>query len=101
MTDHLRSPFGEAVQLDRAAFERDLVGVAVAAGAQLVALPRATWGAWGVAGVGGDRRGPRVVVDATGRAAAVVRAGGATIEHADRLVAVVGILPGAAGPAAR
>ncbi len=91
-TDHLRSPFGEAVQVDRAAIERDLVGAAVAAGARLLAQPRATWGTWAQPAVDVGRRGPRVVVDATGRAAMVVRAGGATIERTDRLVAVVGIL---------
>jgi flavin-dependent dehydrogenase len=81
---------GPGLRLDRRVLDAALLVVAHGAGATVVAMPRAAWPALAV--LPGQAGGPQVVVDASGRAASVARAAGWTLERADRLVAIAGVL---------
>ena len=89
--DSLFSPYGDGLHLDRARFDAQLLASAEAAGARVI---EATWDArderWDGTGAGGAIL--PVMVDCTGRAAAVARAAGAVVERLDALVAVAGVL---------
>lgn len=86
VVDHLLSPFGDAIQVDRGGLDDSLRQAAADAGATLVHGPRRAWGQFA------EPAGPRVVIDASGRAATVARGAGGRSERADRLVAIVGVL---------
>ena len=89
MTDFVFSPYGDGLHLDRACFDAHLRTVAAASGARVLS------GTWDVRRVSASGRDPgpiRVIVDCTGRSAAVARAAGASIDRLDRLVAVAGVL---------
>lgn len=80
-TDYMNSVYGAGLRLDRARFDAWLRERAAAAG---VVVHPERW-----------RRGAHeaaLTVDATGRAAAVARAGGSVAHRYDRLVAVIGVL---------
>lgn len=100
--DHLRDPNGPGWHLDRARFDADLRASAVAAGAVLVddsgALRVARdGGRWNVAreATGDAHRAP-VLVDATGRNAAVARQLGIARSVEDELICLHAYLPPAA-----
>lgn len=88
-TDHLFSPYGPGLHLDRAAFDAHLRNVAATSGARILARARGAWRGLASAAVPGRLR---VVVDATGRASAVARTRGWSVDRRDALVAVVGVL---------
>ncbi len=90
---HLISGYGCAWHVDRLMFDRMLVDASVAAGARLhtgtaVARSRYDNAGWQLVTTAGDFIYCRVVVDATGRRAAVGRALGARRLAFDRLTAV-------------
>jgi flavin-dependent dehydrogenase len=87
--DFLYSPYGDGLRLDRACFDAHLRDIAAASGVRVVP------GTWDVrrAPVDNQDHGTvRVMVDGTGRSAAVARGRGATIARLDALVAVAGLL---------
>src|SRR4051812_26644267 len=87
IADFLFSPYGAGVHLDRRRFDEALLERALAAGARR-APPEGSNGP----------AGARVVVDATGRAAARARASGWRVERSDRLGGVGGTPQGGRRP---
>jgi flavin-dependent dehydrogenase len=92
-------PLGSGWHLDRAAFDSGLLdaarerGVRVLDGSRVRGATRSE-GVWTLALDGADAVRGRVLVDATGRTAAVARGRGARRHRVDRLVAVVWELAG-------
>jgi flavin-dependent dehydrogenase len=93
----LRSPHGPGWNLDRLRFDRDLRGLAAAAGATVEAArvrgverlaPPGEPPQWRLVRTGGTAATARWLIDATGRAASVARAQGAIRQRDDDLVAV-------------
>lgn len=95
--DFLRDPHGAGWHLDRAAFDGSLRAAAIARGAvirrgvTLRALTRRE-GHWGIVTSSGQRIRARLLIDATGRPAAVARRLGARREILDRLTGVYAVL---------
>ncbi len=99
--NYLFDPHGCGWHVDRRRFDASLADACLAAGVQVqrgvrqVSAERAGDG-WRVLGAGPQGsfivEGARLV-DATGRAAAIARARGAHWRRADRLVAVIGVVP--------
>lgn len=104
--DFIRTPYGHGYHLDRAGFDAALLaraaraGAAVHRGVRVAGRPRREGGVWRFAvddGAGGRQMAARLVIDATGRAAAFARSAGARRERYDRLVAFWCVLPAAEG----
>ena len=98
--DHLRDPNGAGWHLDRARFDADLRAAAVAAGAVLIGdcgvlrATRAGENNWQIVGdTSGDTYRAPVLVDATGRNAAIARQLGIARRVEDELVCLHAYLP--------
>ncbi len=97
--DHLRDPNGPGWHLDRARFDADLRATAVAAGAVLIEDSGALRvarddGRWNVIrDASGDNHRAPVLVDATGRNAAVARQLGIARRVEDELICLYAYLP--------
>ena len=99
-SDFMLHPLGHGWHLDRTAFDRDLLSAARELGVRVLDRTRVRraarrGGVWTLELDGAAVAPGRVVVDATGRTAAVARAQGAHRRRVDRLVAVVWQLAGA------
>jgi flavin-dependent dehydrogenase len=98
-TDFMFNPFGTGWHLDRAAFDARLLAVTADAGVAVLPgqLEQSRRDAsWVLDLRDGARQHPlaaKVVVDASGRRAVVARAHGGHVRRADRLVAVVAMVP--------
>ncbi|MDF1794430.1 MAG: tryptophan 7-halogenase [Thalassobaculaceae bacterium] len=100
--DFLRDPHGAGWHLDRTGFDTMLQAAAIHAGATIhrgvtvrTLTPRS--GCWGMVTSLGHRLRTRLLIDATGRAAAVARRLGARRQVLDRLTGVYVVLRGETG----
>jgi flavin-dependent dehydrogenase len=92
--DHLFSPYGPGLHLNRTVFDGQLRNLATASGARVVEAPRGAWREM-VTEETGD--GPGAVIDCSGRASAVARSRGWRLARQDTLIAVVGVLAARSG----